>query len=559
MKFITLLATAALAVAQCTNPIVRSEWAQLTSSQKDQFVQACVALAKRPLSNQYSDPTTMSWADFTITHSHNSYWAHGNAQFYPYHRAMLWQFEVALHSTGLWPANMGTPYFDWSAMSQNWWTSDIFSPQYFGSINNAADSVNHCVVDGAFKKGVFQVAPDADNHRSVTGSDTTCLRRTAQQAALTDATTITQSLSATSFVTFTADSANHYYDETNYHAAGHGVLGGGGSDMGNPSVSPNDPLFWLHHGFVDKYYWRWQQLCPAFKQDYGGILARADDPVSSGTNAATSNLYVDSWPFTVDQLLDTEGGPLCYTYSKSGGDLPPPAVTCPNFTPKNSTNTPPPTKVNIDDVWMNKLFNSLISQRSLSFSNTGTGSAAAGVQAVDAGVVFGRRDNETSVEQDANETSVKEDAEQVVEEPKEAYLISNNTDGSQTVSYVLAEHTIEVAAGYEILIVGRGSVTTRGPNGKYKRFYPEILPYVYVPNGSGNIVPGSHPCHLAYPKLLSKSLLEDLGKDYTRYLSIRARVMEKIDIFNADNCTTLYSPSSAMNQAPVVLDAPVVN
>ncbi|KAI9352029.1 hypothetical protein BDR26DRAFT_890707 [Obelidium mucronatum] len=567
---VTLLATAAVALAQCSNPIVRQEWGQLSSSQKSQFVQACVALAKRPLSGQSTDPSTMSWHDFTITHSRNAYWAHGNAQFYPYHRAMLHQFELALRSTGIWPANQGIPYFDWSGMSQNWWTSDIFTDQYFGAINNPSDKVNNCVVDGAFKKSVYSVAPDAEGYRQVTGTDTKCLRRNAGQFALTDAITITQSLSATTFLTFTSDSAHHYYDETNYHAGGHGILGGGGSDMANPAVSPNDPIFWLHHGFVDKYYWRWQQQCEAFKFDYSGTLARADDPVSDGTNIAKSNMYVDSWPWTVSQMLNTQGSVLCYTYSQSSGDLPAPAITCPAFDASKANTTeppPPPPSDATDNLWLNKLFNALINQKKLTSFNA---AAAGGAAAVGSGstasnseneIVFGRRDGnvsttvETTVSTTTGQAQSTDQAEEQTEEVlvKEAYYVEEHADGSQTVSFVLASDVVEIPANYTIAFVNHASVTAFGLNGKPKRFYPEIEINDYIPTGSGNIAPGSHPCYLAYPAPLSRSFVESLGKSYAKYRNIRSEVLKKVDAFNADNCQTLWSPSSAMNfQSPVV-------
>ncbi|KAJ3071749.1 hypothetical protein HDU98_004880 [Podochytrium sp. JEL0797] len=484
----------------------------------------------------------MSWHDFAITHSDNSFWAHGNAQFYPYHRAMLWQFEQAIHSTGIYPATVGVPYFDWSAMSQNWWTSDIFTDTYFGAINNPADTVNHCVVTGAFKKGVYVVAPDAAGHRVVTGTDMTCLRRNAAQSALTDASIITKSFSATSYTMLTSDSAKNYFDETNYHADGHGVLGGPGSDMGNPSVPPNAPLFWLHHGFVDKYWWKWQNICPSYKMDYGGVLARADDPVSAGTNTATANLFVDSWPFTVSQLLNTQSGsPFCYTYSSSAGDLPPPAVTCPAFTPLSTSASPLPSTTaasatdtaavalpsptaNLNDaVWLNKMLNTFINQKPLTF---GTGSNAF-ANATDAGgdgssgslngvAVFGRDSTEP---------------------PAESYTDVQNVDGSTTVSYVVSGYTVTIPAGFEIVMVNAGSVTAMSLAGKPTRFHPDLpLEAPYVPNGSGDHPPGSVPCLLAYPTKLSKSYIEGMGKSYTKYLNIHNNVLQKTDEYNADNC-----------------------
>ncbi|MEM9174027.1 MAG: tyrosinase family protein [Myxococcota bacterium] len=39
------------------------------------------------------------------------------------------------------------------------------------------------------------------------------------------------------------------------HNSGHNIVGG---YMANPVFSPNDPIFWIHHSFVDRVWWRWQ-------------------------------------------------------------------------------------------------------------------------------------------------------------------------------------------------------------------------------------------------------------------------------------------------------------
>ena len=39
------------------------------------------------------------------------------------------------------------------------------------------------------------------------------------------------------------------------HNTGHNIVGG---YMANPVFSPNDPLFWLHHAFIDKTWADWQ-------------------------------------------------------------------------------------------------------------------------------------------------------------------------------------------------------------------------------------------------------------------------------------------------------------
>jgi tyrosinase len=62
----------------------------------------------------------------------------------------------------------------------------------------------------------------------------------------------------------------------------------GGNKMPNPAVSPQDPLFWLHHANIDRIWDQWQTAHP-------GI-----DPPITGTDAV-----MDPWTLKVADLRDT--------------------------------------------------------------------------------------------------------------------------------------------------------------------------------------------------------------------------------------------------------------
>ncbi|KAI9594607.1 hypothetical protein BDF19DRAFT_444212 [Syncephalis fuscata] len=69
--------------------------------------------------------------------------------------------------------------------------------------------------------------------------------------------------------------------------------------------SPNDPIFWLHHAFVDKQWSDWQRLRPRNSQAYGGIN-------QDGSPARPSD-QLQPYPYRVLDVLDTRD--LCYTYA----------------------------------------------------------------------------------------------------------------------------------------------------------------------------------------------------------------------------------------------------
>ncbi|KAK9760960.1 hypothetical protein K7432_014510 [Basidiobolus ranarum] len=77
--------------------------------------------------------------------------------------------------------------------------------------------------------------------------------------------------------------------------------------------SPNDPVFYLHHGFVDKNWALWQAKVPQNYRDYGG------SNTIGGTHSRESDLLV---PFgvPVHSMFDHRGPGLCFIYSNSPSD-----------------------------------------------------------------------------------------------------------------------------------------------------------------------------------------------------------------------------------------------
>ncbi|KAJ3025825.1 UNVERIFIED_CONTAM: hypothetical protein HDU68_006605 [Siphonaria sp. JEL0065] len=613
MKGTTVLLLAASSVSSvlgaCTNPIIRMEWSQLSEAQKTacefcasfklfkqspstnmngsppknksndlmSHVNAIVVLTKRPLSGQLQDPSRVSFYDFVASHTNNAYWAHGNAQFYPYHRAMTWQFDLALQTVG-W--TNGLVYWDWPAMSQNWWTSDIFSSKYFGAVRS--NDPDNCVLDGAFAKDKYQVSKNPPTN-PITGprkfsGNPTCLRRCGEiGSAVTDATAITQPLlSATTYSEFRGD------DTSNYHAVGHETIGGSNCDMGNPSFSPNDPLFYFHHGLVDKTWWRWQQSCPGSNiKNYEGLLApgngpnRSGDPIGDGVdNTAYGTLSIDSFTWwTVNDVLNTQGDVLCFTYSKSGGDLPiPPQRGCKQTpvqpSPSPSPNDGKPTTISgnkpatasttaaattstgpssanhtdpvASDTWMAQLLVSLVQTKSFSFNVVGKGKGL-------------RRDllfinGTTSAQEDSEPITPTEETNPTTQSTT-AYTLSNNANGSKLVT--LPDGTeITIAQGYTINRVYQTNVQAiNNTTGKPRMFHATVdaIPYVKLACAPSNVTAGVHPCFLAYPRRVSLTYAGKMQMDLTVTSNNDNIVAMAIDQFNCE-CEKNYSPSQMRNQ-----------
>jgi hypothetical protein len=163
----------------------------------------------------------MTLYDIVSGHVKGAGEAHGRAQFYPFHRALIYQWESTLASNG-WSG--GAVYWDWSAVSQNWWESDVF--RYFGSTTRPGDN---CITDGPFGIGKYQVSPDpafGSYARKYQDGDQNCLRRCGLNYALDSPEAITNlHLQARNFDEFRGN------DQMGYHANGHMTIGGT-CDMG---------------------------------------------------------------------------------------------------------------------------------------------------------------------------------------------------------------------------------------------------------------------------------------------------------------------------------------
>jgi tyrosinase len=101
----------------------------------------------------------------------------------------------------------------------------------------------------------------------------------------------------------------------NIHGSAHFGVGGVLGTCGNAANSPGDPIFYLHHGNLDRIFWEWQQKDletrlnqvggPVVPFDYGGANVTLDFTINMGKLAGDA---------TLESLLDTTGGTLCYTY-----------------------------------------------------------------------------------------------------------------------------------------------------------------------------------------------------------------------------------------------------
>ncbi|KAJ3312885.1 hypothetical protein HDU76_002775, partial [Blyttiomyces sp. JEL0837] len=525
-------------------------------------VNAFRKLQARPLSYQYEDVNKISYYDFTATHTANAYWAHVNQQFLVYHRAMLWTMDKALETVNWYG---GMVYFDWSAKSQNWQNSDLFD--YFGPVQGNG-SPNYCVLDFKASNDSYSSGPGKPRD-----GKPACLQRLGG-GVFVDATTInTIYNTATNFVMMQG------HDESNYHATGHGVFGGGG-DMGNPYFSPNDMLFYYFEGTIRN-----------------GDPIAVNSPGTSGT-AVSKFEKIDSWnsQWTAGDMLDTTGNVLCYTYSKSAGDLPMSPPACPSDSGSSTTDTPPPsTSIDtaaLEKTWFSDAIRGLLQVGGIQFTSggspvhiqrreaylniTATGSASGNNSATPT-ILYSDDTTPTSTTSatTATITPAPEETPMSHSHSKNSglpleYTTSQTVDeatNETTVNVHVGNKTFSIPTGFEIyrvfqnkvIAVKEGLAANYTHDGEaiaqlpmserpYRVVYEDKPIPVYV--RPAHLYPAPEKpdgYNLTYPTMLTEEGVKAWHMDYPSYIESYYKVMRQIDECNADpKCT---SPSVQAPQA----------
>ncbi|KAF9889993.1 hypothetical protein FE257_006673 [Aspergillus nanangensis] len=314
------------AARKCRNPPQRKEWRELHLAERKEYIDAVHCLANLDSISGF-DGAVNRFDDFQATHSDQTPNIHWVGHFVLWHRYYIATYEKALREECGYKG--AQPYWNWSldASSDNSSTAiyetEVFDAEVgFGGngdymsatpeqnpLNLTGHTGGGCVKDGPFSSKYFQVNyPEPD-----------CLRRdfipwimnTFAQQSIVD-----HVQSQPDYTTFARALENvPVFSQPNIHGSGHFGVGGVLGQLGNQAQSPADPLFYLHHGNVDRVFWEWQQ------KDLWTRLHQVGGPVApmdySGTNVTldfTVNIGKLAPDATLEQLLNTRGDVLCYTY-----------------------------------------------------------------------------------------------------------------------------------------------------------------------------------------------------------------------------------------------------
>ncbi|KAF1926703.1 Di-copper centre-containing protein [Didymella exigua CBS 183.55] len=274
----------------CSNVRTRVEWDHASDSQRQGYVDAIKCLMQQPPSGQFS-ASKSRYDDLVGLHQTLTPRVHGNAKFLLWHRYYTWTYESLLREQ----CGLTGPllWFDETRYAGNYAASSIFSSQWFGSINLGGN----CVTDGQFANLALVYGPGTSNTPH-------CLARNNDDS---------KTINTGNAIVDACNSRSDYADmaacaEGGAHAWGHNGIG---AVMADVYASPSDPVFFLHHAFIDRNLRIWQN-------NGGNARVSSIDGTDASGNALTLDTKINVYGFrpdvTIGDILDTKGSTLCYKY-----------------------------------------------------------------------------------------------------------------------------------------------------------------------------------------------------------------------------------------------------
>ncbi|KAF9700786.1 hypothetical protein EKO04_001956 [Ascochyta lentis] len=266
--------------------------------------------------------------DHEAVHNSQTLDIHWVGHFILWHRYFVATYEKALRDecgyTG------GQPYWDWSqdAEPQSPNSTKIFESAIFDPVTGFGGNGDYVAptaqtnpynITGSTGGGCVQDGPFVPTNFMLNFPTRDCLRRDFNPRIMNtwaDPKLVEEVLEQKDYTSFARAIENvPSFDLPNIHGSGHFGVGGAQGTIGNAANSPGEPLFFLHHGNLDRIFWEWQQKDlkqrlnqvggPIVPFDYSGKNVTLDFEVNIGRLAGN---------VTLRELLNTQGKTLCYIY-----------------------------------------------------------------------------------------------------------------------------------------------------------------------------------------------------------------------------------------------------
>lgn len=283
---------------------IRRNHRDLSPKQKAAFINAVLMLKKHPISILRRGKQKR-YDDFVQIHRNSMGGPsplvpnpHASPLFYPWHRILIREFELALKEVAQDP-DITLPYWDWQLTGR----SNPFTPDFMGGNGDSVQNLRVTTGPFAHAAGNFPILvwDSASGDRG--------LRRNlgaVREIALPRPEDVIFALARTPYWSNPVDGGDpggwENVSEDTLHNRVHAWVGG---SMGDASSS-NDPLFFLHHCYLDYLWEQWRQQHPLSKP-FQSRVGAPNEELNSVLIFHPKNQpapWKQAW--TVEQTLNTE-------------------------------------------------------------------------------------------------------------------------------------------------------------------------------------------------------------------------------------------------------------
>ncbi|CAN8103806.1 unnamed protein product [Discula destructiva] len=290
----------------------RQSWSNMSTREKRAYIDAELCLISSPprngLRGAWSRFEELQWV-----HLEQLNFIHGVGAFLYWHRYLMTVHERLLQTECGYRG--AQPYWNEMADIHSLANSEVFDA-YTGFGGNGASGAG-CVADGPFAGLVLHLNSDYESRPY-------CLWRNFDQRQFSAAAPANVN-ECYGMATFN-DAWPCY--EGHPHDAGHNGIGGVMADV---AIAPGDPIFYLHHAYLDKLFWEWQQAAERGLEAVGGpnrqVGVQNSQPMpdsafttNNGDNGTSTTAGHVLWMagimenVTISDVMDLTGDVICAEY-----------------------------------------------------------------------------------------------------------------------------------------------------------------------------------------------------------------------------------------------------
>ncbi|KAK8852237.1 Di-copper centre-containing protein [Apiospora arundinis] len=345
------LATQGVEMSDSCNPetaAVRREYSTLSNEEKLDYTRAVQCLMAKPAITPVDKvPGVRSrYDDIVATHINQTRTIHRSGSFLAWHRHYVWTFEQALRDECGYKGYL--PYWSWAKSSQDPINSPYLDGSEYSQGGNGEYEPHNCTrglasnllcIEPGQGGGCVKTGPYAGVMANLTATVPSWPGITAKEPFSYDPRCIRHDISVPLAQKWSGDehivdlllnplyqtdigafqdrlqyTGNNTFGWYGLHQFGHFLTNGDPS--GDFFNSPNEPLFWLHHGMVDRVWWTWQNQKPVERafQVAGTRTMNNKPPSDNVTIEDTFDMGYNGGEVVIKDLVSTVAGPYCYIY-----------------------------------------------------------------------------------------------------------------------------------------------------------------------------------------------------------------------------------------------------